>query len=262
MSQAASNGRRQSRNFEPPALLPISLFPQALHLRHRHQPATAPAMSALRLTSILLILLWSLPREPAAQSLAEVAERERTRRAQLPHAAVTHTNEALQGYAGRPAASSSGRAKPVPHPSRFSRSGETLPGRPGRSDAGAERFLQVKARLAAAEQRQREPCGSKLDDLNLKLQGDPFRQTTVTDPAHVYGPLIAQAQRRLEQSRQVLIQRPARTRRPSRAPAQERKAPVLGGFPGRRWLPGPQGETAEGAAGLPCSGIEPTGNGN
>ncbi len=202
MSQAASNGRQQSRNFEPPALLPIRLFPQAPHLRHRHPPATAHAMSALRLTSILLILLWSLPREPAAQSLAEVAERERTRRAQLPHAAVTYSNEALQGHAGRPAASSSGRAKPVPHPSRFSRPANS-PGPTPEERHWSRRFLQLKARLAAAEQRH-QALRSKLDGLNLKLQGDPFRQTTVTDPAHVYGPLIAQVERRIEQSRQVL----------------------------------------------------------
>lgn len=201
MSTAANNGLQQIRDFELPALLQIRLFPTAFPFR-RQQPPLAGAMRALRLSFLLLILLWTLPQDLVAQSLAEAAERERTRRAQLPHAAVTYTNEALQRDPSRYAPPSSGRVKSGPSPSRSLRPGD-LPGPTREELRWSRRFLQLKARLAAAEQRH-QALQLKLKDLNLKLQGDPFRQTTVTDPAHVYGPLIAQAEHRIEQSLQVL----------------------------------------------------------
>ena len=201
MSRAANNGLQRFRDCEPPALLQISLFPKAFPFRHR-QPPLAHAMRALRLTPILLVLFWTLPQELEAQSLAEVAERERTRRAQLPRAAVTYTNEALHAHTSRFAVSPSGRTETGASPRRASRSPDS-PGPIREERRWSRRFLQLKARLAAAELRH-QALRTKLDSLNLKLQGDPFRQTTVTDPAHVYGPLIAQAQRQLEQSRQAL----------------------------------------------------------
>ena len=201
MSTAANNGLQQIRDFELPALPQIRLFPTAFPFR-RQQPPLAGAMRALRLSFLLLILLWTLPQDLVAQSLAEAAERERTRRAQLPHAAVTYTNEALQRDPSRYAPPSSGRVKSGPAPSRSLRPGD-LPDPTREELRWSRRFLQLKARLAAAEQRH-QALQLKLKDLNLKLQGDPFRQTTVTDPAHVYGPLIAQAEHRIERSLQVL----------------------------------------------------------
>lgn len=202
MSRAANTGLQDSPDFEIPLLLPTRLLPEALPFRQRQQPVMADAMRALLPTFILVILLWSLPLELGAQSLAEVAGSERSRRARLPQAAATHTNETLPGFAGRLAASSSGRAEPGPRPSRASRSANP-PGATREERLWSRRFLQLKASLAAAEQRH-QALRVTLEDLNLKLQGDPFRQTTVTDPAHVYGPLIAQAERRIQQNRQVL----------------------------------------------------------
>ena len=201
MSTAANNGLQQCRDFEPPALLQISLFSKAFPFRHRHPPL-ADAIGALRLTSILLVLFWTLPQKLEGQSLAEVARSERSRRAQLPHAAVTYSNEALEDYAGRSSASSSGRMQADPARSRSARPGGH-PGPTREERLWSRRFLQLKARLAAAEQRH-QALQLKLNDLNLKLQGDPFRQTTVADPAHVYGPLIARAKHEIERSRQVL----------------------------------------------------------
>ena len=204
MNKAAHNGLQVSDTFVPPSLLlthlPTVSLPEAPLFQHR-QPSPADAMKALGLTFTLFILLGSLPWELEAQSLAEAASRERSRRARLPEAAMIYTNEALQAQAGRFAVSSSGGA-PAASPRRPSRSAD--PSGPTREELGwSRRFLQVKAKLAAAEQRH-QALRARLDDLNLKLQGDPFRQTTVTDPAHVYAPLIAQAERRLEQSRQVV----------------------------------------------------------
>lgn len=201
MTKAANNGLQASDNFVPPSLLPTLFLPEALLFQHR-QPPRARAMKAVGLTVPLLVLLWAFPQELEPRNLAEVARKERSRRAQLPNTAVTHTNEALRSRPGRPALPTSDRTKPGESPSRSFR----VPDSSGPTRAElrwSRRFLQVKARLAAAEQRH-EALRAKLDDLNLKLQGDPFRQTTVTDPAHVYGPLIAQAERRLEQSRQAL----------------------------------------------------------
>ena len=202
MTKAANNGLQESPELETPLLLPTCLLPEALPFRHRQQPVPVDSMRALRLTSALVMLLWSLPQELGAQSLAEVARSERSRRAQLPHAAATHTNETLQGYAGRLAASSSPRVEPGPHPGRDSRS--AIPPRGAQEERHwSRRFLHLKARLAAAEQRH-QALRVKLEDLNLKLQGDPFRQTTLVDPAHVYGPLIAQTERGIQRNRQVL----------------------------------------------------------
>jgi hypothetical protein len=201
MNRAANNGLQASDNFAPPSLLPTVSPPEALDFQHRKTPLADP-MKALRPTLPLLILFWGLPQELDAQSLAEVAERERTRRTQLPHAAVTYTNESLQARTSRFAISPSGRPETGVSPGRPSRSpGSAGPSREERR--WSRRFLQLKIGLAAAELRH-EALQSKLDGLNLKLQGDPFRQTTVTDPAHVYAPLIAQTERLIERSRQIL----------------------------------------------------------
>ena len=201
MTRAAKNGLQASSNFVPPSLLATVFPPAALHSRHR-RPSPADAMRAFRLAFPLLFLLWALPPELPAQSLAEVAGRERARRARLPGAAVTYTNEALRANAGRPAAPASNRMEPGAAPLSRSRDPDSSGPTP-EERRWSRSFLQVKSRLAAAEERH-EALRAKLAGLNLKLQGDPFRQTTVTDPAHVYGPLIARAERQLQQSRQVL----------------------------------------------------------
>ena len=246
MHWAANNGLQASRKFEPHYLLPTRLLPEALPSPYGRQAVRADAMKPLRLTFTLFILLWLLPQEPEARSLAEVARRERNRRAQLPEAAAIYTNEVLQAYAGRSAPPSSGRMEPGASPRRPSRSAD-LSGPTREERRWSERFLQVKARQAAAEQRH-ERLRIERDDLNLKLQGDPFRQTTVADPAHVYGPLIAQAERRLEQSRQALS-----SARQELADLRERlrkSGKPLSWEDSRAALaPRPAGGTADGAAG-------------
>ena len=201
MNKAANNGLQAFDDFVLPSLLPTVFLPEAFLFQHRRPSPLGPT-KALRLTFTLFILLWSLPQELEAQSLAEVARRERSRRAQLPAAAVIYTNELLHAYASRPGSPSSDRVEPGGFPRRPSRSADRS-GTTREERRWSRRFLQAKARLAAAEQRH-EALRAKLDGLHLKLQGDPFRQTTVTDPAHLYGPLIAQAEHRIEQSRQVL----------------------------------------------------------
>ena len=201
MTRAAKNGLQASDKFAPPSLLSTVFLPEALHFQHRQAPV-ADAMIALRLTFTLLILLGALPQKLEAESLEEVAKRERSRRAKLPDAKVIYTNELLHSYASRSRSPSSDRVEPGLSPRRPSRSAD-LSGTTREERRWSRRFLQAKARLAAAEQRH-EALRAKLDGLKLKLRGDPFRQTTVTDPAHVYGPLIAQADHRIEQGRQVL----------------------------------------------------------
>lgn len=205
MSWAANNGLQASDDFAPPSLLPTLLptvfLTEALLFQHR-QPSPTGATRALRLALPLLILLWAFPQELEAQTLAEVARSERSRRAQLPAAAVVYTNELLHSYSSRSGPPSSDRVEPGVSPRHPFRSAEVSG--PTREELRwSRRFLEIKARLATAEQRH-ESLLARLNGLNLKLQGDPFRQTTVTDPARVYGPLIAQAERRLEQNRQAL----------------------------------------------------------
>jgi len=201
MNRAANNGLQASDNCAPSSLLLTVFLPKALLIQHR-QPSAPDAMKALRLTLSLVMLFSAFPRELEAESLAEVARSERNRRARLPEAAVIYTNEVLHAEASRFAVSSSGRAAPGRSPLRPSHSTDSS--RPTREEhRWSRRFLEVKARLADAEQRH-ETLQSSLKSLNLKLQGNPFQQTTVTDPARIYGPLIVQAQRRLEHNRQVL----------------------------------------------------------
>ena len=156
MTKAANNGLQAFDNFVPPSLLPTVFLPEALRFEHR-QPPPAGAMRALRLTFLLLILLWGLPRELEAQSLAEVARSERDRRAQLPVAAVIHTNEHLHSYAGRSGSPSSDRMESGASPRRPSRSADRTG--PTREELRwSRRFLQVKARLEAAEQGHQDHC--------------------------------------------------------------------------------------------------------
>ena len=177
--------------------------PEAPAFRHQRQPALADAtMRALGLTSILLILLWPVPQELEAQSLAEVARRERGRRALLPDAAVTYTNEAVRRYVSRSAVSSSGQPESGAPPGQSSLA-EDNPVPTQEEHRWSQRFIRLKATVAAAEERHKT-LQSRANALNLKLQGDPFHQTTVADPAHVYGPLIAQTQRQIQQNQQVL----------------------------------------------------------
>ena len=159
-------------------------------------------MRALGLTSILLILLWPVPQELEAQSLAEVARRERGRRALLPDAAVTYTNEAVRRYLSRSAASSSGQPESGAPPGQSSLA-EDNPVPTQEEHRWSQRFIRLKATVAAAEERHKT-LQSRANALNLKLQGDPFHQTTVADPAHVYGPLIAQTKRQIQQNQQIL----------------------------------------------------------
>ena len=158
-------------------------------------------MRAFRLTSILLVLLWSLPQDLEAQTLAEVARRERGRRALLPDAAVTYTNEAVRRYLSRSPSSSGQPASGAP-PGQSSLA-EDNPVPTQEEHRWRQRFIRLKATAAAAEERHKT-LQSRANALNLKLQGDPFHQTTVADPAHVYGPLMARTQRQIQQNRQVL----------------------------------------------------------
>lgn len=243
MTRAANNGLQASDKLAPPSLLPTVFLPEAPLSQHR-QPSRAGAMKAVRLTVSLLVLLWSFPEELGSRNLAEVARRERSRRAQLPHAAVTYTNESLRANAGRPAAHPSDRMEPGASPRRPSRSADPT-GPTGEELRWSRSFLQVKARLAAAEQRH-QMLQAELTDLNLRLQGDPFRQTTVTDPAHVYGPLVARAERQLEKSRQSL----SSTRQELadlRERLRESGMPLSWEDSRAALTPRPEGETADGA---------------
>ena len=166
MTRAAKNGLPESHIFVPPSLLPTNILPEMLLSQHR-QPSKAYAMKALRRTLPLLILLGALPQNLEAESLAEVARRERSRRAQLPAAAVIYTNELLHSYASRSVPPSSDRVEPGGSPRRPSRSAD--PSGTTREERGwSRRFLQVKARLAAAEQHH-EALRAKLDGLGSGL---------------------------------------------------------------------------------------------
>ena len=159
-------------------------------------------MRALGLTSILLILLWPVLRQLEAQSLAEVARRERGRRALLPDSAVTYTNEAVRRYLSRSAASSSGQPESGAPPDQSSLA-EYNPVPTQEEHRWSQRFIRLKGTVVAAEERHKT-LQSRANALNLKLQGDPFHQTTVADPAHVYGPLMARTRLRIQQNQQVL----------------------------------------------------------
>ena len=262
MNKAAHNGLQVSHTFVPPSLLPTPLptvfLPEAPLFRHR-QPPSAGATNALRLTFTLLVLLWALPQELRGQSLAEAARKERNRRARLPGAAVTYTNEALHAQAGRFGVSSSDRATPATSRRRalpVRSSLRTDPGgawlepalSPGQGQAGGRRTASPGTAGQAGRSEPQAPGRSLPPDHRhrpgscLWSADRPGGAPTRPEPA---GPLG----------------RPAGTGRPARAAAPERENPGPGRIPGPPWLPVSLGRPLMERR-APCSGIEPGGDGN
>ncbi len=146
----------------------------------------------------LLAILWTIPPEIDAQSLAELARQERRRRIQRGTSGKIFTNEDLGQYGNGSSGAPSGRSATSPVTFKSS-SSSFKPSVAAEERQWSQRFIEAKARVAAARQRQKA-LQSKVKDLNQKLQGNPFRQTTVVDPANAYGPLIARARQRIQQN--------------------------------------------------------------
>lgn len=131
----------------------------------------------------------------SAQSLADLARKEREKRAQNKAARKVYTNEDLSKYESQRSDAASPHTEPVSSPSR-----PVIPPLFSADDSEerlwSKRFIEAKARVQEAKA-QTEALQAKLNDLNLRL----LRQSDVFDRENVYTPLIAQTRQQLEKSK-------------------------------------------------------------
>jgi hypothetical protein len=141
------------------------------------------------LTNVCLFsLLAVLP--GLCQSLADLAKKEREKQQTKPK--KVYTNEDLNKYedlrSSVPAAPADGTSK----------SAKALLAGPDDSSerTWSKRFIEAKARVQDSKTKA-EALQTKLGDLNMKL----LRQSDVLDRENVYGPLIAQTKKEMEENK-------------------------------------------------------------
>jgi hypothetical protein len=140
------------------------------------------------LSVCLLSLLPVLP--GLGQSLADLARKEREKQQGKPK--KVYTNDDLTKYEDlRP----STPAAPAAGAGASARSTLPAPDDSGER-AWSKRFIEAKARVQDSKN-QAVALQAKLNDLNLKL----LRQSDVFDRENVYGPLIAQTKKQIEESK-------------------------------------------------------------
>ena len=149
--------------------------------------------------SLLLtfLIIFVLPGIICSQNLADLARKEREKRERLKNPVKLYTNEDLEKYGhfsapeAAPTAPSSGSAEAAPAATaRVEKSdSKAEPEGPSSERYWSKRFIEVKAKLQAATNRQ-QALQAKLNDYNLKL----MNQSDVYDREHLYMPLIAQTQ--------------------------------------------------------------------
>ena len=157
------------------------------------------------LASILLLLL-TIPTQPChAQTLADVARRERARREDQKPSSKVFTNEDLNRYENQE--SSSGPQTTETELSEESKSSEKegFPSTDAEERAWSKRFIEAKTKVQQAKA-QDTALQTKLNDLNLKLmRADPQASgTEVFDREHLYLPLIAQTKEKIEKNKNDL----------------------------------------------------------
>jgi hypothetical protein len=153
-------------------------------------------MITLRGSCLALGVLLTSLSAVSAQSLADLAHKEREKRGQNSASRRVYTNEDLRKYEdSRAEATTSPAPEAAPSESRRT---TPLPLTTDDSDERlwSKRFIEARARIQETKT-QGEALQAKLNDLNLKL----LRQSDVYDRENVYIPLIAQTREQLEKNR-------------------------------------------------------------
>lgn len=148
--------------------------------------------------SWLVFLDWAA----TAQSLADVARKEREKRAQEKSVKKVYTNDDLDKYESLRTSSTSAPS-PTTEAAEAAATASKSPNlSPSDSDerTWSKRFIEAKGKLQQTKA-QAEALQAKLNDLNVKL----IRQADVYDRENVYGPLIAQTRQQIEQNKAASI---------------------------------------------------------
>ena len=158
----------------------------------------------MKILSILLILvstLWLFFVPCQAQSLADLARKEREKREGQKSPSKVFTNEDVNYGSSR---SSAAPAEEVSEPegSKPIRSKAEVPvSNEDDERAWSKRFIEAKARLQQAKN-QSQILQAKLNELNLNLlRANPQGQSEVYDREHLYLPLIAQTREQIEKNK-------------------------------------------------------------
>jgi hypothetical protein len=147
-----------------------------------------------RILAFLIASLALIELSVSGQSLADLARKEREKKAQEKSPKKVFTNEDLNKYAPLHSASPSA-AEPPAKATESSKSPE-VSSESSEERAWSKRFIEAKAKLQDLKS-QAEVLENKLKDLNLKL----MRQSDVYDRENLYGPLIAQTRHQLDQNK-------------------------------------------------------------
>ena len=153
------------------------------------------------LTLVNALWLSSLP--CPAQSVADLARKEREKREQQKSRGKVFTNEDLNKYGSQPEASATpAREVNEPEDTKPSPSKAEVPGsNEGDERAWSKRFIECKAKLQEAKN-QGQILQVKLNELNLNLlQANPQGRSEVYDREHLYLPLIAQTKQQIEKNK-------------------------------------------------------------
>jgi hypothetical protein len=153
-------------------------------------------------TFSLLIILFTLSTTHSlpcqAQSLAELAKREREKRERQKPPSKVYTNEDLGKFEteSETVAPTGERSAKPEGPQSGGFKSEPGSSREEEERVWSKRFIEAKTKLQEAKTQQ-ETLQAKLNDLNLKL----MRQADVYDREHLYGPLIAQTRQEMDRNK-------------------------------------------------------------
>jgi len=149
---------------------------------------------------LVLAFLTTMPAiASSAQSLADVARQERTKRQNKKEPSKVFTNDDLRQYEN--SQESPSQVSPPESSTPAARS-ESLGSNDAEERAWSKRFINAKAKLQEAKN-QGEALTVRLNDLNLKLMraNAGASQSEVFDREHLYLPLIAQTKEKIEQNK-------------------------------------------------------------
>ena len=158
----------------------------------------------MKILSILLILvstLWLSFVPCQAQSLADLARKEREKREGQRSPSKVFTNEDLN-YGSSRSSATPAREVNEPEDTKPSPSKAEVPdSNEGDERAWSKRFIECKAKLQEAKN-QGQILQVKLNELNLNLlQANPQGRSEVYDREHLYLPLIAQTKQQIEKNK-------------------------------------------------------------
>jgi hypothetical protein len=153
-------------------------------------------MITLRRSCLALGVLFISLNSVSAQSLADLASKEKEKRGQNNAPRRVYTNEDLRKYEdSRAELTTSPAPETAPNESRTT-ARLSLTADDSDERLWSKRFIEARGRVQETKA-QGETLQAKLNDLNLKL----LRQSDVYDRENVYAPLIAQTREQLEKNK-------------------------------------------------------------